>query len=215
MLGPQARRDLAEREVARRGKREQGYLAVEHREVDLAAAPGTGSSRQRGEDRDRDPQSGGEIRHWQPGLHRRAATLAGEAHDAAHRLEHGVVAFLVRVRPVLSEAGARDVDKPRVDRGERRIVEAELREGADREILDQHVGLLRQPAHQQPALVRAQVDGDRLLGAVADEVVGAVARELRLEAARLVAAARLLDLDDARAELGEDHGGERAREHPR
>src|SRR6185503_5783163 len=35
------------------------------------------------------------------------------------------------------------------------------------------------------------------------------------EAARLVAAARLLDLDHARAELGEDHRGERARQHAR
>src|SRR6185295_12339533 len=73
----------------------------------------------------------------------------------------------------------------------------------------------RQLANQLATVVRAQIDGDRFLGAVADEVVRAVARELRLEGARLVAAARLLDLDDARAELGEDHGGERAREHAR
>src|SRR5205085_11483559 len=76
MLGPEALRDLAEREVARRSEREQRDLAVEHREVDLAAAAGTASSSQRGEDRDRDPQPGGEIRHRQPGLYRRAAALA-------------------------------------------------------------------------------------------------------------------------------------------
>src|SRR5436190_144090 len=63
--------------------------------------------------------------------------------------------------------------------------------------------------------IRAQVDGDRFLGAVADEVVRAVLCELRLEAARLVAGAGLLDLDDARTELGEDHRREWAGQHSR
>src|SRR6185503_15317299 len=75
--------------------------------------------------------------------------------------------------------------------------------------------LLRQLADDLLAVRQAQVDGDRFLGAIAGEVVGAVARELRLEGARLVAAAGLLDLDDARAQLGEDHRGERARQHAR
>jgi len=167
----------------------------------------------RGEDGDRDPQAGGEICHRQSRLHRAAAALAGQAHDAAHRLEHRVVAFLVGVRAALAKAGARDIDERRVQGRKRGVVEAVAAEGADRKIFEQHVGFLRERADRLPARVRAQVDGDGFLGAVAGEVVGAVPRELRLEAARLVAASRLLDLDDARAELGEDHGSERAREH--
>src|SRR5262249_61299087 len=60
---------------------------------------------------------------------------------------------------------------------------------------------------------------DRLLAAVAGEVVGALARAVlldeRLEAARLVTAIGLLDLDHGGAELGQDHAGKRARQHPR
>src|SRR6185369_1848812 len=158
---------------------------------------------------------GGEIGDRQARLHRPAAALAGEAHDAAHRLEHRVVALLLRVRAALAEAGAGDIDEPGIERGKDTVIEAVAPERADRKVLEHHVGLLREAANHLPAFVGAQVDGDRFLGAVAGEVVGAVACELRLEAARLVAASGLLDLDDARAELGEDHRRERAREHPR
>src|ERR1041384_7090725 len=215
MLGSEARRDLAEREIARRREREQRHLAVEHREVDVAALAAARASGKRREDGDGDPQTRGEVGDRQAGLHRSASALAGEAHDAAHRLEHGVVALLVRVRAALAEAGARHVDERRVERGKHRVVESVATERADRKILEHDVGLLRELADELPACVRAQVDGDRFLGAVAGEVVGAVACELGLERARLVAASGLLDLDDARAELGEDHRRERAREHAR
>src|SRR5438094_1215540 len=170
---------------------------------------------ERREDGDCNPEARGQIRYRQARLHRAAAALAGEAHDAAHRLENRVVALLILVWPALPEARARDVDEPRVECRERGKVERVFAERADREILHQHVGLLRELADELAALLRAQVDGDRFLGAVAHEVVGAVARELRLESARLVAGAGLLDLDNARAELGEDHGREWAREHAR
>ena len=154
-----------------------------------------------------------------PGFTGGAAALAGEAHDAAHRLEDGVVALAVRVGAGLAEAGAGDVDDALVDGADRRIVEAVALERADREVLQKHVGLLREIAHDRLAVRRAQVDGDRLLGAVAGEVVGALGRavfstngsKLRVSSP----APRLLDLDHGRAELGQDHAGERAGEHPR
>ena len=93
------------------------------------------------QDGDRDPQARGEIGDRQAGLHRRAAALAGEAHDAAHGLEDGVVALAVRVGAALAEAGAGHVDDALVDRADRRIVEAVALERADREVLQEHVGL--------------------------------------------------------------------------
>ena len=77
----------------------------------VRCAPG-----ERGQDGDRDPQAGSQVGDRQAGLHRAAAPLAGQAHDAAHRLEHGVVALLLRVRARLAEAGARDVDDALVER---------------------------------------------------------------------------------------------------
>ena len=69
------------------------------------------------------------------------------------------------------------------------------------------------------AFRRAQVDGDRLLAAVAGEVIGALGRAVAARrTARSCGSRRrggLLDLDHRRAELGQDHAGERAGEHPR
>src|SRR5262249_24195723 len=69
------------------------------------------------------------------------------------------------------------------------------------------------------ALGRTQIDRDRLLAAIEGEVVGAfapaVAFDERLEAARLVTAIGLLNLDHGGTELGEDHARERAGQHPR
>src|SRR5262249_49831310 len=110
--GPRAGGAVAEREVARGREREQRHLAVDHREVDGASLPGHGASVQRGEDRDRQPQPRGEVGDRQAGLHGRTAALASEAHDPAHRLEHGVVALAVRIRSGLAEAGAGDIDEP-------------------------------------------------------------------------------------------------------
>src|SRR6185503_11044604 len=215
MLGAKPRRNFVQGEIARGRERQQRHLSVEHREIDVASLAGARSAGQRGEDGDRDPQTGAEVRHRQPRLDRAAATLAGQAHDAAHRLEHRVVALLLRVGPVLAEAGAGHINQPWIQRRQDRIVQPIASKRADRKILQYHVGLFREAADQRLALLGAQVDGDRLLGAIAGEVVRAVLLELRLEAARLVAAARLLDLDHARAELGEDHRGERARQHAR
>ena len=193
MLGAEPRRHLAEREISGRREREQRDLPVDHREVDVAALPRRGAARQRGEDRDRDPQPGGEVGHRQPGLHRPAAALAGEAHDPAHRLEDGVVAFAVRIRPALAEAGARDVDELLVQRPDGRVVEPVAGERPDREILDQHVGAAGEIADHRLPVGRAEVHGDRLLAAVDREVVRALglaaALDERLEGARLVAAA--------------------------
>jgi hypothetical protein len=154
-----------------------------------------------------------------PEVHRRAAALAGQAHDAAHGLEDGVVAATLRKRAGLPEAGAGHVDDARVDGADRRIVEAVALERADREILQENVGAARQRADDVLALFGAQVDGDRLFRTVEREVVSAfvaaVPLDERLEGAGLVAAPRLLDLDHGRAQLGQDHAGERAGQHPR
>jgi hypothetical protein len=79
--------------------------------------------------------------------------------------------------------------------------------------------VLREVEHDlAPARVR-DVHGDRELACVdADEVralVGASVLELDVAAARVVALARALDLDDARAEVGEEARCPGAGEHPR
>src|SRR5690606_11521302 len=98
-------------------------------------------------------------------------------------------------------------------------VQAILGQRADREVLHHHVGLLRQAADQRLALGMAEVHGNRLLAAVERQVIGRLGAmrplHARLEAARFVAAAGLLDLDHGGAQLGQDHRGERARQYAR
>src|SRR5581483_1458822 len=66
------------------------------------------------------------------------------------------------------------------------------------------------------ALIRFQIERHRLLPSIDGEEVGADAvDEGRAQAARFVAAARLFDLDDARAGVGEHLGAERSGEDAR
>ena len=171
------------------------------------------------QDRNRHPQSRGQVGDGKAGFHRRAVALAGQAHDAAHGLEDGVVALAMRQRSALPEAGAGHVDDALVEGADRRVVEAVAPQRADRKILQKDVRSAGEVADDALAFGTAQIDRDRLLAAVAGEVVGALGRAValheRLEAAGLVAAIGLLDLDHGRAELGQDHARERAGEHPR
>ena len=65
-----------------------------------------------------------------------------------HALDDEVVAGALGVRAVLAEAGDRAVDEARVDARDARVVEPVLREPADLEVLDEHVGLPREIAHE-------------------------------------------------------------------
>ena len=111
MLGAEPRRHFAEREVARGREREQRDLAVEHGEVDVRAASAR-ASRPESPARMAIAIHRPDVRSatGRPGFTGGPAALAGQAHDAAHRLEDGVVALAVRVRSALAEAGAGDVD---------------------------------------------------------------------------------------------------------
>ena len=219
MLGAQARRHFAQGKPACCGQTEQGHLAIEHGEIDMAAAPGLGPSGQRRQQADHHPQPGAQVGHRQTGLDGSATLLAGEAHQSAHGLEHRVIALARGIRPALAKAGAGQIHQARTQRRQRRIVQPIAPERADREVLQQHIGLLRQLTDQRLAGGFAQVDRDRLLAAVEGQEIGRFAAtraaDMGLEAARLVAAAGLLDLDDGRAQLGQDHRGKGAGQHPR
>src|SRR5262249_34557471 len=155
--------------IARGREREQGDLAVEHGEVDVAAAIIGSAAGEARQDRNRHPESRGQVCDRQAWLYRRTPALARPAHDAPPWLEDGVVTLAVRQRPALPEAGAGDVDDARVHGADRGIVEAVALERADRKVLDEHIRLPREIADDTLAVGRAQIDGDRLLAAIAGE----------------------------------------------
>ena len=132
---------------------------------------------------------------------------------------HEVIARARGVGAALAEAGHRAVDQARVLLAQACVIEAELGESADLEVLDQHVRARRELSHDAPALLGFEIELDRALAAIGGVEIGgaemaAVSRfdEGRTPAARIVAGAFALDLDDVGAEVGEHLPGPGARQ---
>ena len=129
--------------------------------------------------------------------------LSGDAHDAGHALEGGVVAGFLGSRAGLSEAGDRGVDDSGVDGGQGFVVEAEALEVADLEVFDDDVGLAGEGLDYVLASGVAQVDYEAFLSAVCGEVVCALrSDEWGAPSARVVAPGRFY-LPDRSSEVRE------------
>ncbi len=149
-------------------------------------------------------------------LVRRAVGRPRDRHEARRALGEEVEPRLARLGPHVSRTRDRADDEARVLRAKRVHPDAALLERARQEILDEDVGPRRPPAHELPSVRRPEVHGRRFLPPVHGEEVGRLPVERgRLPAARDVAAPGILHLDDARAEVREEHRRERPREDAR
>src|SRR5581483_3176367 len=102
----------------------------------------------------------------------------------------------------------REVDDPGVRPGEDLVAQAQGLDGAVREVVDHHVGRPHQAQEERAGLRRAlEVDGDRSRVAVQEVEVG---RGAGRHAARLVALAGPLHLDDVGAQVGQQEPRGRA-----
>ena len=210
-------RALARRHPARALVEQRGQHRVEQRDLDVAAGAGALALDQRGLDPGHREQPAHEVDDRRADLDRRAARLAGDAHEPAHRLQQQVVARQPGRALGGAERGDRARDEPRVARRPQRVaVEAPGGEQPGPERLDQHVGARPQLARQLAVALVAEVERDRALVAVEPQVVGRLAvAPRRPPVARVVARLRPLDLDHVGAEVAQRHRGERPREHAR
>ena len=128
--------------------------------------------------------------------HRRAVGFAGEAHHAAHRLRDHLEALVVGVRPLAAEAFDGRGDDARVDLRERVVPEPEALHRARAEVLDHHVGRLRQRLEHLAAARRLQVERHALLVQVHEAEEDRVDARLLSEPVARRLARRRLDLDD-------------------
>ena len=114
----------------------------------------------------------------------------------------------------MPEAADRQHDQAWVELVEALGREAEPVEDPGAEVLDEHVGPLRQPGEDVAAVVGLQVEDDRLLVAVRGEEVGRDVRVVGADEGRAPAAGVVtgvgLDLDDARAHVAEHLAGLRS-----
>ena len=105
------------------------------------------------------------------------------------------------------------MDEPRVQPTQRLVIEAEPREPADPEVLDQDIAALEQPAQDGRAVGLLEVEPDAALVPIDREVVGrgpGLARgRRRPDPRRSPAAGRValgrLDLDDVGAQVAQQH----------
>ncbi|MNX59112.1 hypothetical protein D3C86_899690 [compost metagenome] len=190
-------------------------MAVQQGDVQMLAQAAAVALLQGRQHRDGGIHAGDDIGDRHARLLRPAAgqviAFAGDAHQAAHALDHEVVAGALRERAVLAEAGDRAIDQARVDVLQALVIQPVLGQPAHLEVLDQDVADRGQFADQRRAFRRGHVRFDRTLVAVGAKVIGgfvgvlavAVLQEGRAPGARVVAHPRAFDLDDIGAQVGQ------------
>ena len=151
----------------------------------------------------------------QDGAHQPRPRLVGaglHGGQPAQALDQRVEHRLGGKRTVEAEAGDGDEDELRVQRAQRLGVEAEARDRAGTEVLDEHIGRGGEPLQRRDAAGRLQVEHDRALVAVVVQERGGEPAAPPRDMAGVVARRRL-DLDHVGALVGQDHGGQRSRDH--
>ena len=189
------------------------HRRFEQRGVDHAALAGAVALLQRGEDADHRPHAGGDVVDRRRAEGRRIFRPAGQRHHRAVGLRQRIEARRIAHRPLVAERADRAIDQPRIDRLHRRRPDAHLLDDAGPQVLDQDVGIAREPLQLLDVGGVLDVDRDRTLVAVGRvKHHRGVVDERRAPHPRVVAAVRLLDLDDVGADVGQDRAGQRTRQ---
>ncbi len=189
--------------------------AVLHRRQHLLAASGRVALIERGDDPQRQMQSGAAIADLRAGDDRRSIVETGRRRGAARALRDVFVHLAIFVRSG-TEALDRGDDHPRIELLDVFPREAHAVERAGREVLDQHVASLDQPFEDLLALRLLGIDGDRALVVIEHREVETVhAGNVAQLSPRDVAFARPLDLDDVGAQPCEQLRARRPRLHVR
>ena len=196
---------------------------VEHPDVDMLTLTAHLPPRQRGQNGNRGVHPGHDVDDGHSDLLRPrsglAVRLAGDAHEAAHALDHKVVGGLVAARTALPETGDRAIDEGRVDRAQILVAEAVFRQRAGLEILQHDVGPRGKRSHDALAFGVGKIDGDRAFAAVDRQQIAGVAgiasglvlEERGTPAAGVVARAGTLDLHHVGTKVGQNLSGPGAR----
>jgi hypothetical protein len=124
-----------------------------------------------------------------------------------------IVGRTVLVGPGGSETADGAIDQTRIFLCENRPADAEPFHDARPEVFDENVGAPDQAKQNILSLRASDIESDAfLVSVVRQEVRGMI---LPAEGAERVASVRILELDDVRAEIPQQHAGERAGDHCR
>jgi hypothetical protein len=178
----------------------------------VLAAPGLPALQQRCQDVRVRVHAGGDVGDRGARLARLVGG-AGDRHEAGLALDQQVVRLLVAVRPVGAVAGDVAHDDRRLLLGQHVIAETEARGCAGREVLHHDIRLFQHESLEHLGRLGVlDVERQALLRAVGPDEMRGEAAHPGVVAAREVAGAGTLDLDDAGAEVGELACRERCRD---
>ncbi len=184
---------------------------VEERDLDVRALAGLRAADERGERGDGRVRAGAEVAGGEADAGR-LLRRPGDRHESGLALHDEVVGVSLRVRAFRAVAADLDVDDVGAQAADGRLVEPDAGRPPGREVLEEDVGAADEGFQVGAALRVADVELDALLAAVDPDEAAREAGGDRVPPARDVAAARLLDLHDVGAEVGEEPRAERPRE---
>ena len=140
---------------------------------------------------------------------RRSIGFTRERHDTTHGLNQRIIAGARCVRAGLSEARDRTIDQAGMGLGQLLIAQAVFGQGADLEILNQDIAMLKQLMDDRLTLGLRDIQCHGLLVAIDADEVSAFLRvwhERRCEAARIITRFRAFNLDHFRAQIAQHLG---------
>jgi hypothetical protein len=174
--------------------REERQRRVQHGDIDELAAARVRALVERARHGEGRGHAGDGVAHGKARPRRPHLRVAGDRHQAAHRLDLAVVGGGRALRAVLAEARYRAIDELGVDGCQRCMADAELVHHAGAEVLHHHVGLGGKAMHDLDRLRLGEIEGETaLVGVDAHESGRQVARRPVLvgrAAAHVVAAGR-------------------------
>ena len=207
-------RQLAGGEVALGAGFQAGHHGIHQGHVHPLAPAGELAGVQRHQDADGQVHAAQHVAHGAAHTGGLAARVAGDAHQAAHRLGDDIVSGALGVGPVAAEAGHRRINDARVDLFQLVIAQAQLVHNAGAIVLHHNVRLFDQLLEQLLALRRLQIQGNALLVAVHVGIVHAGAVFDGAHGPGVVPLAGDLDLDDVGAEIRQHHRAVRSGQDP-
>src|SRR5690606_35272330 len=147
--------------------------------------------------------------------------FTGDAHQAAHALDHEIVARSAGIRTSLTEARDRAIHDARVDRLDAVVIEPVFAQPPNLEVLDEDVALARERTHGFRAFLGGDVERDGFLVPIRTDVIRGFGRVLafrvlhigRPPAASVVAGAGPFDLYDFCPQIGKILGAPGTGEH--
>ena len=203
---------------------EHGHLGVEQSHVNVLAHARECNMAQCGQDAHTGVHAGEQIGHGHPhflGATTQIITFAGHAHQAAHALHGVVITSAVAVRAGLAKTGHAAIDQTGVERQQAGCIQPIAGHVADFEVLNEHIAMGHQLAHQSLAFGLGNVAGDGALVAVGAQVISRISGVFPLDicqegwapAAGVVTQARLFNLDDIGPQVGQGLGAPRPGQH--